>query len=105
MATANDEFQTERCQVKKHLGSGGSGDAYLAWDASLRREIAIKHPNIVSIYDISLIDGAPCIVMEFVQGPGQKPPRGNLGAKPSGGDFEHGQAVERGRAGLGVRQN
>ncbi len=94
MATASDDSQTERYQVKKHLGSGGSGDAYLAWDASLRREIvikrvragendgnvsreimeeaarmaAIKHPNIVSIYDISLIDGAPCIVMEYVHG-------------------------------------
>lgn len=94
MATASDDSQTERYQIRKHLGSGGSGDAYLAWDASLRREIvikrvragenngdvsreimeeaarmaAIKHPNIVSIYDISLIDGAPCIVMEFVQG-------------------------------------
>jgi phosphate transport system substrate-binding protein len=94
MATSSNGSLTERYQIKKHLGSGGNGDAYLAFDTSLRREIvikrvrtgendeklsqeimeeaarmaALKHPNIVSIYDISLIEGTPCIVMEFVQG-------------------------------------
>lgn len=85
---------TERYQIRRHLGAGGNGDAYLAWDSSLRREAvikrvrtneadeeavsrileeaakmaAIKHPNIISIYDVSLSEGAPCIVMEHVQG-------------------------------------
>lgn len=85
---------TERYQVRTHLGSGGNGDAYLAWDTSLRREVVIKrlrttgsddtlrqhimdeaakmaatkHPNITAIYDITAMSGAPCIVMEHVQG-------------------------------------
>jgi len=42
MASATNGSLTERYQIKKHLGSGGNGDAYLAFDTSLRREIVIK---------------------------------------------------------------
>ena len=84
----------ERYQILHLLGSGGSGDAYLAWDTSLRREIvikrvrtnaadeeavrwireeagkmaALKHPNIVAVHDVALSEGMPCIVMEHVIG-------------------------------------
>ncbi len=84
----------ERYQILHLLGSGGSGDAYLAWDSSLRREIvikrvrtnagdenavhwileeagkmaALKHPNIVAVHDVALSEGVPCIVMEHVIG-------------------------------------
>ena len=84
----------ERYQILHLLGSGGSGDAYLAWDSSLCREIvikrvrtnaadedavrwireeagkmaALKHPNIVAVHDVALSEGMPCIVMEHVIG-------------------------------------
>ncbi len=90
---ATDPFP-ERYQILNLLASGGSGDAYLAWDSSLCREIvikrvrtdsadedvvqwihaeagkmaALKHPNIVAVYDVALSEGAPCIVMEHVIG-------------------------------------
>ena len=84
----------ERYQILQYLGSGKNGDAYLAWDTSLCREIvikrvqtdasdedavrwirkeagkmaALKHPNIVAVHDVALSEGMPCIVMEHVIG-------------------------------------
>ena len=77
--------------VLHHLGEGGMGIIYAAYDEGLDRKIAVKllrsstrhrarlereakalarlnHPNIVQVYEIGMFEGAPYIAMEFVDG-------------------------------------
>ncbi len=83
-----------RFQIRKTLGHGAQGVVYLAFDPQLEREVAIKtmvehlaargtpeellkeartaaalrHPNIVQVYDCGQSDGIPYVVFEYVNG-------------------------------------
>ena len=86
--------QRERYELRAELGKGRMGVVYRAWDAILEREVALKvlseagldkkalarfrresrvlarlkHPNVVTLYEITQRQGVPCIVMELVEG-------------------------------------
>src|SRR5919109_876425 len=84
-----------RYEIRSLLGTGGMGEVYLAYDISLRRQVAIKllpaeftqnkvrlsrfereayaasslnHPNILTIYEIGEHDGHHFIATEYVEG-------------------------------------
>lgn len=82
-------------RIVEKIGAGGMGEVFLAEDTKLKRKVALKflpshlmanaevksrfvreaqtvaqlnHPNVVSIYDVSEIEGRPYFVMELVEG-------------------------------------
>lgn len=89
-----DENQNRRIghfALKKRLGGGGFGTVWLAEDLSLGRQVALKlpaseghdaanllyeaktaaslrHPNIVSIYEVETENGRPYIASEYIDG-------------------------------------
>lgn len=84
-----------RYHIQEEIGRGGMARVYRAYDPQLQRQIALKvlapqlaldteyiqrfqreaiiaanlhHPNIVTIYDVSEIDGLHFIAMEYIRG-------------------------------------
>jgi adenylate cyclase len=91
----SDAASTSRYRVLDTIGRGGMGEVCLAEDAMLHRNVALKflasspeeggqalqqllmearaaaaldHPFICKIYEVTTLDGRPCIAMEYVRG-------------------------------------
>lgn len=104
-------------RVEKLLGRGGMGEVFLAWDARLKRRVAIKrirrdrtldpalrqrllrearaaaglsHPAIVQVYDLVEDTSGDCLVLEYVAGK-------TLAATLAAGPLETGLAVRLAR--------
>src|SRR5438477_8852814 len=85
-----------KVEIQKLLGRGGMAEVYLGRHTTLHRPVAVKvlfshladdpdllarfereaqavaalrHPNIVQVFDFDVVDGRPFIVMELLQGP------------------------------------
>ncbi len=83
----------DRYVLVEQIGEGGLGTVWKAWDRHLEKFVAIKrirgefdaaesaaflaegrvvarlhHPNIATVFDIGILEGAPYIVMQLVEG-------------------------------------
>ena len=94
---APSEKIAERYEIRRAIGSGGSGSVFQAWDLQLQRFVAVKrwsppepllddpegterlwreamtlaaiqHPNILTIHDFGVDGKGPYVITEFVDG-------------------------------------
>ncbi len=88
-----DEPRIAQYQLRHKIGSGGMGLVFAAWDPSLARQVAIKvlrdawtdgagqqlrreamalarlrHPAVVSVFEVGEYEGQVYLVMEYVEG-------------------------------------
>ena len=92
MAMMPEAEAAPRYQIVEVIGRGGMGEVCLADDLMLHRQVALKfvtsaggdvvdhllsearaaagldHPFICSIYEVTRLNGRPCIAMELVRG-------------------------------------
>lgn len=81
--------------IERRIGAGGMGEVYEATHTGLNKRVAMKtlrrehsdnevvlgrflregkvaslirHPNVVDVTDVGVIDGLPCLVMEYLEG-------------------------------------
>jgi eukaryotic-like serine/threonine-protein kinase len=88
----NEQVRLGRYHLLELVGTGGMGVVWGAWDPELERRVAIKlvkatmpaardriqlegqalaklsHPNVVTVYDVGVVDDQVYIVMEWVRG-------------------------------------
>ena len=81
-----------RYKIESPIGAGGMGEVFRAWDSTLRRWVALKvvsrdqggraerllaearavatlkHPNVVSVFDVGEVDGSAFVAMDLIVG-------------------------------------